>query len=340
MPNSEFFHRYLYALADIHESFDLQKTENSVVRHATLLFDGRGASLLLYNPNEENLMVSASFGLSEAYRSKGVVSPSKSLGETIDKTPVIVRDVSTDSRIQFRDAAMSEGIRCIVGLPLAAGSALVGALRIYFGLPRDFSLDEINWLKAYSLQAGLSLKKAFYFASMKAAVSDIQRMPATNSKEALNSLLKSVATYGMAKASALLLIDRKTGTLSNVVRYGLSERYLSKGPIFIGQSLGEAATGQPVIISRAATDPRVQYKEAAAAENVQAIIGLPVKIGDEIAGVLRLYYPFEFEPDSDYIMWMEHLAHQAGIALEKNQLLIKLKERADWYEDVLRDLER
>ncbi|MFZ3044916.1 MAG: GAF domain-containing protein, partial [Desulfatirhabdiaceae bacterium] len=148
------------------------------------------------------------------------------------------------------------------------------------------------------------------------------------------------ATYGMAKASALLLIDRKTGTLSNVVRYGLSERYLSKGPIFIGQSLGEAATGQPVVISRAATDPRVQYKEAAATENVQAIIGLPVKIGDEIAGVLRLYYPFEFEPDSDYIMWMEHLAHQAGIALEKNQLLIKLKERADWYEDVLRDLER
>ncbi len=340
MISVDFFHKYLYALAEIHDSFDLEKTENAVVRHATLLFDGRGASLLLYNPNEQNLIVSASFGLSETYRSKGVVSPSKSLGETIDKTPVIIRDISTDPRIQFREAAIQEGIRSIVGLPLTAGSALVGALRVYFGKTREFSVNEIELLKAFSRQAGLALKKSFYFESMKDAVSDIQRMPSTNSREALNSLLHTMARYGMAKGSALLLIDRKTGTLSNVVRYGLSERYLTKGPIFIGQSLGEAATGRPVVISRAADDPRVQYKEAAAAENVQAILGLPVKIGDEMAGVLRLYYPFEFDPDPEYIRWMEHLAHQAGIALEKNQLMMKLKDRADWYEEVLRDLER
>jgi len=37
---------------------------------------------------------------------------------------------------------------------------------------------------------------------------------------------------------------------------------------------------------------------------------------------------------------MDHLAHQVGIALEETQLMIKLKERANWYEDVLRDLER
>jgi GAF domain-containing protein len=59
-----------------------------------------------------------------------------------------------------------------------------------------------------------------------------------------------------------------------------------------------------------------------------------------MAGALRLYYPFEFEPGPDYIMWMEHLAHQVGIALEKTQLMIKLRERANWYEDVLRDLDR
>jgi GAF domain-containing protein len=89
-----------------------------------------------------------------------------------------------------------------------------------------------------------------------------------------------------------------------------------------------------------ATDPRIQYKDAAAAEHVSAILGLPIRIGDEIAGALRLYYPFEFEPGPDYIMWMEHLAHQVGIALEKTQLMIKLRERANWYEEVLRDLER
>jgi len=95
-----------------------------------------------------------------------------------------------------------------------------------------------------------------------------------------------------------------------------------------------------VIVSDAANDPRVQYKAAAAAEGVKAILGLPVRIGGEVAGALRFYYPFEFQPDADYIVWMEHLAHQAGTALEKARMLIKLKEKSDWYEEMLRHFEK
>jgi GAF domain-containing protein len=340
MPTADFFNRYLYALGEIHRSFDLDATKNAVVRNAVMLYGARGASLMVYNPSEENLIASAAFGLSDAYRAKGTVSPRKSLGETIDGTPVIIRDVAADPRVQYPEAALQEGIRCIIGLPLSAGSALVGALRLYFEQERGFSREEMESLQALTDQAGLALKKAVYFASMKAAVSEIQRMPSADFREALQSLLAAVAKYGMARGSALLLLDRKTNTLSNVVHFGLSERYLSKGPVLAGQSMGEVTTGRPVIVSKVASDPRIQYKEAAAEEHVLAVLGLPVKIGDEIAGALRLYYPFEFDPGPDYLMWMEHLAHQVGIALEKTQLMIKLRERANWYEEVLRDLER
>jgi GAF domain-containing protein len=340
MPTADFFHRYLYALAEIHRPFDLEATQNAVTRNAALLYDARGANVMLFNPSEENLIISASFGLSEAYRTKGTISPRKSLGETIERAPVIVKDIAHDPRIQYPEATLREGVRCVVGLPLTAGSALVGALRLYFAQPRDFNPEEMESLKALAHQAGLALKKAFYFASMKEAMSDIQSMPSTDYKGAMQSLLATVAKYGLARASALLLLDRKTNTLATVLRYGLSERYLSKGPVFAGVSLGEVSSSKPVVVSKVASDPRVQYKEAAAAENVLAILGLPVRIGGEIAGALRLYYPFEFEPGPDYLMWMEHLAHQVGIALEKTQLMIKLRERSDWYEDVLRDLER
>ena len=253
MPTADFFHRYLYALADIHASFSLETTEAAVVRNATLLFGARGASIMLFNPGEENLVISATFGLSEAYRGKGAISPRRSLGETLQRAPVVVRDVATDPKIQYREATLQEGIASVVGLPLTAGSALVGSLRLYFAQPRDFSLEEMEQLQALALQAGLALKKAFYFASMKAAVSEIQGMPAADYKEALQSLVKIVAQYGHASSSALFLVDRKTNTMSNVVRHGLSERYLSKGPVFLGVSLGEVTSGQPVVISKAAT---------------------------------------------------------------------------------------
>jgi GAF domain-containing protein len=340
MPTADFFHRYLYALAEIHASFDLEATQNAVVRNAVMLYDARGASLMLFNAGEESLIASATFGLSDAYRAKGTVSPRKSLGETIDGAPVIVRDVASDPRVQYPQAALQEGINTIVGLPLTGGSALVGALRLYFAQPRGFTPDEMESLRALTHQAGLALKKAFYFASMKAAVSDIQRMPSTDLKEAMQSLLATVAKYGLARGSGLLLLDPKTNTLSTVFRYGLSDSYLSKGPVLAGLSMGEVTTGKPVVVSKVATDPRIQYKEAAAAEHISAILGLPVRIGDQIVGALRLYYPFEFEPGPDYIMWMQHLAHQVGIALEKTQLMIKLKDRANWYEAVLKDLER
>ncbi len=340
MPTADFFHRYLYALAEIHSSFDLETTQQAVVRNAARLYDARGAGLMLYNPSEENLIASATFGLSEAYRLKGTVSPRQSLGETVARQPVIVRDVTADNRVQYPEEALQEGIRSIIGLPLSGGSALVGALRLYFNQIRDFDPEELESLKALAHQAGLALKKAFYVASMKDAVSDIQRMPSADAREGMQRLLQDVVKYAMARACALLLLDPKSNTLSTVVRYGLSERYIAKGPLFVGSSLGEITTGKPVVITNAATDPRVQYKDAAAAENVKAILGLPVKIAGETVGVLRLYYPFEFSPGPDYIMWMEHLAHQAGIALENTQLLAKLHERATWYEDVLRDLER
>ena len=178
MPTADFFHRYLYALAEIHASFDLEATENAVVRNAVMLYDARGASLMLFNAGEENLIASATFGLSDAYRAKGTISPRKSLGETIDGAPVIIRDVASDPRVQYPESALQEGIRSIVGLTLTGGSALVGALRLYFAQPRSFTPEEMQSLQALTHQAGLSLKKAFYFASMKAAVTDIQQTAA------------------------------------------------------------------------------------------------------------------------------------------------------------------
>jgi GAF domain-containing protein len=340
MMYSDFMHRFLQALSDIHSSFSLQQTQAATVRNAALLFGARGASLMLYNPSEETLIVGETFGLSDAYRSKGTVSPRQSLGETIGRKPVVVRDISTDPNVQYREEGLREGIRSIVGLPLAAGSALVGALRLYYAQPKEFAPEEMAALEALAHQAGLALKKSFYFASMKDAVSEIQAMPSMDFKEALHSLIQIVARYGLAKGSALFLIDRKTNSLSGIARYGLSQRYLDKGPVFMGVSLGEVTTGKTVVISDAAKDPRVQYKEAAAQEHIHAILGLPLVIGKDVAGALRLYYSFTFDPDADYIMWMEHLAHQVGMALEKTQLLIKVKERADWYEEVLKEFER
>jgi GAF domain-containing protein len=340
MAKQEFFNRFLCALAVVHGSLDQKRTEDAVVRNVTNLFGARGASLMLCEPSGETLMTSASFGLSDAYCAKGAISPQKSLGETVQRVPVVVRDISQDPNVQYRQAALQEGIRSIIGVPLSAGYVLVGSLRLYFAQTKDITLEEMDYLKAFAVQAGLALKKSFYFASMKSCATEIHRVPPLNFKAALQSLVKTAARSGHALGCALLLADRDRQTLDSVTSWGLSGAYLKKGPVSAGMSLGEIKTGQPVVISSVANDPRVQYKQAAAEENVQAIVGLPVWVGENLAGALRLYYAFEFEPDQDDMLWMEFLAHQAGMALEKNQLLSRFKDKQDWYKNVLSDFDR
>ncbi|MCU0560933.1 MAG: GAF domain-containing protein [Desulfobacterales bacterium] len=340
MPSHEFFRRYLQALNDIHGFFSLEKTQTAVVQSAVVLFGARGASLLMFDPGGEHLIVSASFGLSETYKSKGAVNPQQSLGETLLRVPVVVRDVAVDPNVQYREAALQEGIRCIVGLPLAAGNLLAGSLRLYFAQTMEFKPEEMESLTALAAQASHALKKAFYFASMKTAVFDIERLHETDVKRAMQSLVKTMAAYGLAHACRLMLVDRATETMSNMVSFGLSDTYVAKGPVGWKTSLGEVTSGMPVVISDVAADPRVQYREAALAENIRTILGLPVRIGTQVVGALRLYYRFVFEPDADYVEWMQHLTHHVGMALEKARMMAQVQDRATWYEAILKDFER
>ncbi len=340
MSTQDYSRRLLESLTKIHGSLDLGPTQLAVVQSAAGLFGAKGASLMLFDPGDESLKVSATHGLSAAYLAKGAISPHKSLGETLQRAPVVVRDVGQDPNVQYRQAAADEGIKSIVGIPLQAGSVLVGSLRLYFDHSMDFGTEEMECLQALAKQVGLALKKAFYFASMKASVAELHRMPELDSsKEAMQAICRTAATHGHAKGCSLLLINPARQELQTVISFGLSSSYLAKGPLALEKSLGEVADGKPVIISQAANDPRVQYKDKAAQENIKSIIGLPVWVGKEIAGALRLYYSFEFYPDADDLIWMEHLAHHAGMALEKNELLIQLKDRHDWFKNLLSEMD-
>lgn len=331
--------RFLEAVAEMHSSFNLETTQQAVVQNAASLFGAKGSSLILCSPGDNSLKIKASQGLSDNYLQKGDIDPSKSLGETLDRHPVMINDVATDPKIQYRQAAIDEGISSIIGLPIAVGSVLVGSLRLYFSHAKDFKPIELEYLYALPRQVGLALKKAFYFSSMHDAINELHRMPTLDSfKQAVQSLVGIITRYSGARGAALMLVNKENQTLESVYSIGLSERYLKKGTVSLGRSLGEVSQGRPVIIADVDHDDRVQYREEAQAERIKAIIGLPVWVGGEIAGVLRLYYSYNFLPDGDDLLWLQQLAHHAGMAFEKNQLLIQLKNRHDWYKDILQDM--
>jgi len=339
MAFQDFSHQFIQGLSDIHRSLDLKETKEAVVRVASQVFGAKGASLLLFDRTHETMKVSEAYGLSDAYKLKGDVSPKKSIGETLHGNVVVIRDVATDPNLQYPQEAVKEGIKSIVGIPVAVGNILVGTLRLYFGSVREITWEEMEYLKMMAVHVGLSLRKSFYFDAIKNSTTNIHLMPAFKISESMMNLVKTATLSGNSRGCSLFLIKQSEGMLERVASFGLSESYIAKGTLYAAQSIGEVTTGQPVVIYKVATDPRVQYREQALQENIKAIIGFPVKVGAKIIGALRWYYDFEFEPDKDHLTWKEYLAINVGLAIEKNQLLIQLKTRQDWYADILFEMD-
>jgi GAF domain-containing protein len=339
MAFEDFSHKFIQGLSEIHRSLDLQETKEAVVRVASQLFGAKGASLLLFDRTHDTLKVSETYGLSQAYRSKGDVNPKQSIGETLHGNVVVIRDVSADPNLQYPQEAAKEGIKSIVGIPVAVGNILVGTLRLYFDSMRDITWEEMEYLKLMAVHVGLALRKSFYFDAIKNSTTNIHLMPPFKVGESMMNLVKTATLSGNSRGCSLFLIKQSEGVLERVASFGLSESYIAKGNLYAAQSIGEVTTGKPVVISKVATDERVQYREEALKENIRAIIGYPVLVGSKIVGALRWYYDFEFEPDKDHLTWKEYLAINVGLAIEKNQLLIQLKTRQDWYADILFEMD-
>ena len=138
-----------------------------------------------------------------------------------------------------------------------------------------------------------------------------------------------IAEVMKVKASSILLIDKDKQTLEIVASYGLSEKYLDRGPLSVEKSIVETLEGRPVLVRDATTDKRVQYKKEKKEEGIVSILSVPIKTKEEVIGVLRLYTSFLREFTEDEIMLVMALAHLGGLAIQNASLYMMLKEDMD-----------
>ncbi len=104
-------------------------------------------------------------------------------------------------------------------------------------------------------------------------------------------IVEQVSLTMKCKASTMRLIDRDGKRLLSTASYGLSEGYLRKGPVEISKSGldGEVLQGKTIYLEDATADGRFQYPESAKNEGLISVISVPLKVQDEVIGLLRVY---------------------------------------------------
>jgi len=138
-------------------------------------------------------------------------------------------------------------------------------------------------------------------------------------EEVLNLIARISVGTMQVKACTIRLLDESGQMVDTIAAYGLSEQYLTKGPIDVQKSFHTYQTlssGQPVIISNTSRDDRLQYPAEAKAEGINSMLCVPLFIKGKAEGVICVYRiePDHFsESDAEFL---SALASEGAIAIE------------------------
>jgi len=315
----------------------------TIVREITQSMKLKGATIRLVNPKTNTLEVAASVGLSEKYLYKGPVDLDKSLAEALTGRPVAIFDAAHDPRMQYPEDAKEEGIASMVAIPMMFRGKVMGVMRLVTAEPRKFTLDEVDFASAVAELGAQLISNARVFEARGRELNFLKGLleiaKAVNSsldvKNVLYLLVKTAVTALDIKAAAVRLLDEKRLKMELVASYGLSDRYITKGPVSADKSIAEAMVGKAVSIYDVANDPRAAFPKESAEEGIKSILSVPITLKGNVIGVMRIYTAEFRDFSDDEITFISSLAEQAALAMENARMYQKLKGE---YEELMGDI--
>jgi len=127
---------------------------------------------------------------------------------------------------------------------------------------------------------------------------------------------ESVKTAFKLKGCSIFIVDRETRELGLVASFGLSNEYLTKGPIHFMQTIKEAKDAVPIAIYDVMDDPRIEYPQEANKEGIASLLGVPIISHDKILGALRVYSEKPWEFSISDITLIQAVALICGMAMD------------------------
>ena len=312
-------------------TYDKKKLLDLIVDSAVNVMDGKAACLFLADENQNVFVPVAQKGLSENYFHADPFQAKIGVEDILSGGYISVYDATSDPRVENHDAKKAEGIASILVVPVCVSEKTFGILSLYTSSFRKFTEDEIDFLEALAGQGGVAIENARLVERMRMNTEFFHDLAVNiNStldvKNILQVMSADIAEILGVKGITIRLVDEESGTLRLVASFGLSEKYLNKGPFYYDKTNMEALKKKPVVTRDVATDENVQYRKEKMEEGIVSILAVPIHARDDVIGVLKLYSDVPREFTEDDIMLVTAMAHQGGLAIQNASMYIRLQE--------------
>jgi len=165
---------FLDLAVNLSASLEVKQILHSMSADLAAALGVKAASIRLLDEDKQTLELVASHGLSEKYLEKGPVSAKKSIAPTLSGKTVVVKNAATDRRVQYRQMNQEEGIVSILSVPIKTKEKVIGVLRLYSGVPREFTPNEIMLVTALAHLGGLAIQNASLYLVCQTYMKDLK----------------------------------------------------------------------------------------------------------------------------------------------------------------------
>lgn len=284
---------------------------------------------------EDQLSIAFSDGISEGETCLTVPSDFGVFGRVLNrKAPVLLEDADKDPG--YRQMLESQRIRSAIYAPIKWREESYG---VVFGGSEEreaFTLNDLNLLSALAVEAGLAIHNARLYSDLEDRIGELQAIfeidKAITSAIDLETVLQHIVQMSIglldAKISSIMLLDEESEELVVAAAHGLSENYINKGPVKVGESIAGKVIqeGRPEAVMDIQNDPRHAFSGYAREEGLRSLLSVPLSLKDRVIGVLNIYTDREHSFSSHEINLFTSLASQAAIAIENARLFESLEE--------------
>jgi GAF domain-containing protein len=249
----------------------------------------------------------------------------------VTREPLVIEDVAADPRAINATWMHEEGCVSVLYVPLLVRDRLLGVLSLLTRHRHRFGPAELESLVSFGTQAAIGIENATLLQEARTRQGRLETLLEVSRElsriQSLESLLGRIAEacgrLVNAEAAGFRLVEGDELVVAGTA--GAGGEVLLTPRLKLGQSLSGvvAATGQPLVVSDPAADPRVPPAPAEAMRRLgyRGFLGVPAKIGDRVVGVLSLQTRRAdgFSPEDVAIA--SAFASQAAVALENGRLL-------------------
>jgi signal transduction histidine kinase len=153
---------------------------------------------------------------------------------------------------------------------------------------------------------------------------------------ALDNILKIMkGTIG-----GILLLDEPTQTLSYHIQQGLSDHYVEKMRLSLGEGIAGrvAQSGKAILLEDISIDSRVAHPDLVREEGLKAFICVPIRAKDSVLGVINVASRRSHRFTTKDLHLLHSIGDQLGVAIQQAKLYERLRKARERYRKLTRQI--